>query len=109
MATKDQLAQFAADHGIDVPVGATKAEIADAITGAGYDPDSIDGTEAAPMADDEGNGTDNGETTDDPVSTQAQFSTYEAAPEDDIPDTNPPPGPVVYQTLGPPNEGPVPK
>jgi hypothetical protein len=96
MATKDQLAAFAADHGIDTPVGATKAEIADAITDAGYDPDSI-GTEAAPMADEETTG-------EDPISTQAQFSTYEEAPPEDIPVTNPPPGTVVYQTLGTPFE-----
>jgi hypothetical protein len=42
------------------------------------------------------------EETTEPVSRQAQFSTYEEAT--DLPETNPPAGPHVYQTLGTPYE-----
>jgi hypothetical protein len=38
-----------------------------------------------------------------PVSRQAQFSTYTVAPTDKEAE-NPPPGPSVEQTLGPPEE-----
>jgi hypothetical protein len=99
MPTKDELLAFASDHGIDVMSSATKAEIADAISEAGYEPDRI--------GDDQVSEPEETTTTDEPVSSQAHFSTYEVAT--DLPDTNPPLGTHVYQTLGPPNEEAVPK
>jgi hypothetical protein len=99
MPTKDELLAFASDHGIDVMSSATKAEIADAISEAGYEPDRI--------GDDQMSEPEETTTTDEPVSRQAQFSTYEVAT--DLPETNPPAGTHVYQTLGPPDEKGVPK
>jgi hypothetical protein len=95
MPTKDELLAFASDHGIDVMSSATKAEIADAISEAGYEPDRIGDNQVSEPE-------ETTATPDEAVSSQAQFSTYEVAT--DLPDTNPPLGTHVYQTLGQPYE-----
>jgi hypothetical protein len=98
--TKDELVTFASDAGIDVSASWTKAEIEAAVDAAGYDPLTLEPYGDEPVS--EINGDTSG---DEVVSTQAQFSTYAEAAEQ--PDTNPPTGKIVEQTLGPPSEGPV--
>lgn len=45
MATKDELIQFASSHGVDVSSSWTKAEIEAALVSAGYDPNTVGGTD----------------------------------------------------------------
>lgn len=99
MPTKDELLAFASDHGIDVMSSATKAEIADAISEAGYEPDRIGDDQ---VSEETTTTSEPKDAPDERVSRQAQFSDYTEAT--DLPDTNPPLGRHVYQTLGTPSE-----
>jgi len=101
MPTKDELATFAADHGIDVPASALKSDYEAAIAAAGYDPDTLEAPEAEPMSEDELTPEEAYE-----LSRQAHFSTYSEAPAPKDA-ANPPDGPSVLQELGKPTEGAV--
>lgn len=103
MPTKDELLTFTTDMGITASSSWAKADIESAVSAAGYDPETLQAWEDEEPMSETVPEPEAGE----PVSTQAQFSTYEEMA--DVPDENPPLGTFVEQTLGPPSEDPVPR